>query len=221
VDWLTFITNTIARVPWEKALFPSPDPKKQVEKFAASVGSTTVTKETPQSQVTVLSTQKPAKSPVLAPGAPEKRASKLDEELYTLYWLQKALQGLEIHLPQHCMTNKKSCDCCDKHSADVSLYAGENIKFTSPEEVEFFTKARDWGDELNAKRPDEGKLSDAEYKKYADDAYTFRKHVQERRRRLLAEAGPRPEVSLEEAKRLAAEEAMTEVQRRWQSVETK
>lgn len=215
MDWLYRIAVYAARVPIERILLPPPDPAKALEKFATALGSATTAKEAPVAEKPTIITQKPATSPDQTAKEPEKRATKLDEELFTLYFLQKNLQGLEVHLPTHCQTNNRSCDCCDKHSADVSLYAGENLRFTDPGEKEFYTRVHDWGDLLNSKRPDEGKMTDAEYKRFADEAYEFRKRVQERRRQLRELAGPAPELTLEAAKKVATEAAISEVERQY------
>ncbi len=52
MDWLSFATNLISKIPFERALVPPRDDVKSLEKFAATMTAPTVEKEAPPEQKT-------------------------------------------------------------------------------------------------------------------------------------------------------------------------
>jgi len=57
MDWWTFITNMVTRVPVERFLFPPRDTAKELEKFAASVQAPVANKEAAQQEKIAISPQ--------------------------------------------------------------------------------------------------------------------------------------------------------------------
>jgi hypothetical protein len=160
--------------------------------------------------------QTPNNPPYHAKTSAPAATSREEISYFTLYNLQKALQGLEVHLPLRGV-GRERCDCLDKHSADVDLYGSEAINYG--DDPQFYQRLSGWGRKLNRLLPDRGlelgTMKKEDYDRFAKEAREFRKRVQEDKERieanLLAKMSP---AELEEWK-AQLEEATSELAEEW------
>lgn len=123
---------------------------------------------------------------------------------------------LEGHLKNNCIACGGDYECCWKHSDNMRRVADETLSMTTDP---FWQNLKALAQEIRGKsHPDDVKSGTyvAEYPRLAVRLSEFRVPLQKK-----AMERARPEITLEEAKKLAAEEAAKEVEKQWQSQEKK
>lgn len=209
MDWLTFITNIVARVPVERLLIPPPDTAKGLEKFQASLACA----KSPENPGGVA--QSASTSATTRPRPTSKSPMPTTEE--TIWELKrrlgKELYRIEMDLQEGGRIAGKPCDCLSrKHNLGLEATAEELMSYESNPvygNVVAWVKAHEVEFEPGeiAKRPQQY------YQGLAAGVRAFRKEI-------MGTEVPQP-MSLEEAKRLAAERAAQEVEAKWHSAEKK
>ncbi len=64
MDWLSFVSNLVSRIPFERVLIPRPDHVKSLEEFAASMTAPVAeNKAPPEQKTTSTTTQEPETAP--------------------------------------------------------------------------------------------------------------------------------------------------------------
>jgi len=224
MDWVAFITNIINRVPFERFMIPRPDHTKALEDFAKSLPRTESQKETPSGQKTRVTTQETRTATALV--AEERKAPQLPTNEETRQVLRrrlaKELYRAELDLAGGLRIAGKPCDCLDsKHSLGLEAAAEELLPSEPDNPVyrEILVWLEDNRPKLTIEAISSGQY-DKEYPQMAAQFRDFRKRIMGTTA-LSAMIEPKQQVSLEEAKKLAAEEAAKEVEKRWQSHEKK
>lgn len=224
MDWLVAIGNLIAHIPIERVLFPPRDNTKALEEFAAGMKPTGSPKETSAQQKTVVSIAvKPAVTVESPQGTSTAVLPTTEETTAQLKRrLAKELYKLELDLAGGMRTAGKPCDCLNsKHSLLFESVAEELIPLDPHNSI--YSEVLAWVNAALPKGTFEAISSgryDAEYPLMASEMRDFRKRIMGTTS-LTAMIEPKEQVTLEEAKKLAAQEAEKEVERKWQSQEKK
>lgn len=209
MDWLLFITNIINKIPVERVLFPPRDNAKALEEFAATMTAPVAEKTAPPEQkpTPTTITQDPKSGGV----SPEQLIDYQKREI------GKLLLRMESHYAQRLRIKGIPCDCgAQKHLLDLESLCEETIPMVDKPQV--YYRITDWVKEVGPKSTDEAAksgLCDEEYPSFSHQARDFRKEI-------IGTLDPntlfpqKPQVlGLDEAKKLAAEEAAKEVEKRW------
>ena len=224
MNWLVTIGNMIAHIPIERVLFPPRDSTKALEEFAAGMKPTGSPKDTSVQQKTVASI---AVKPAVTVESPQRTSTAvLPTPEETTQELKRRL-GKELYRAELDLSNKlriagKPCDCLGaKHTLGLEAVAEELIAQEPSNPI--YSEIIGWVSRNRSKVSIEAILSgkyDAEYPKMAAEFKGFRKRIMGTTA-LGAMMQPEKEITLEEAKKIAAEEAAKEVEKKWQSQEKK
>ena len=195
MNWVAFISNIIAHVPIERALFPPRDNTKALEEFITSMEQTRSPKEAPvleKPTSTKTSTiQETEKAPEIKPQSHTSGstavASKLTSEETLAYQkreIAKELWQLEKHMAQGCRIPDKTgkripCDCCEKGSFIAGLaYESIPIAERAGQPSNIFEKIAQWSDDLTpmvtVAAVESGQY---DYKKLSGEASALRKEL--------------------------------------------
>jgi len=224
MGWLAFITNIINRVPIERVLFPPRDNTKALEEFAAGLKSSATQKAVPSEQKTTSTIAAERENPVTVPSPTAPHELPTTEE--TTQELKRRL-GKELYRAELDLSNKlriagKPCDCLEsKHTLGLEAAAEELISQEPNNPV--YSEITEWIKHNQPKLTIEAISSgqyDAEYPKMAAEFKGFRKRIMGTTA-LHAMIQPKEQITLDQAKTLAAEEAAKEVEKRWQSAQKK
>lgn len=211
MDWVAFIANIMNRIPVERVLFPPRDNTKALEEFAASLKAPETAKEAPSGGKTTVTTLKPEEA--LHSTATEVITRQgLDPE--TMKWqleeTRAELWELEAHLKHYCKECGPEMSCCFKHSQNLVDICRETKSMTTDPIWDDIIKL---GEEVKVKaHPDNIRTG-----KYFTEFPQLIVRVSELRKPIetkLIELS-RPEITLEEAKALAAEEAAKRIEESW------
>ncbi len=171
-------------------------------------------KEAPVSEKTTSTITRPTPRPELP---------TREETTAELKWrLGKELYRAELDLSNKLRIAGKPCDCLEaKHTLGLEAAAEELIaqEPTNPVYSEILQWIKDNHPKVTIEAIVSGKY-DEEYPKMAAEFKGFRKRIMGTTV-LTAMVESKEQITLEEAKKLAAEEAEQEVERRWQSQEKK
>jgi len=210
MDWVAFFANIFNRVPVERFLFPPRDNTKALEDFVGSMKRTESSKEAPVSEKTASIITRETPRPELP--TPEETTGELKRRL------GKELYRAELDLSNKLRIAGKPCDCLDsKHSLGLEAAAEELIAQEPGNPV--YTEILQWIKNNHPKVTIEAILSgqyDQEYPKMAAEFKGFRKRIMGSTS-LTAMIEPKEQITLDEAKKLAADEAAKEVEKRWVS----
>lgn len=224
MDWMAFITNIINRVPIERVLFHPPDNTKALEEFARTLPHAETQKGGSPEQKTMVTPKTPDKvSESVSTGVLEPPGLSTEETVaYQNREIGKQLLAMESHYAQRMRIAGTPCDCgATKHLLYLEQLCVETIPMVdNPSTYEGIIS---WVRENEPKSTEEAAKSgrhDGEYPVLSGQAREFRKSVMGT---LLPTAmiEPKGQFTLEAAKKLAAEEAAKEVEKRWQSQEKK
>jgi hypothetical protein len=158
------------------------------------------------------------------PGAAVSKLTSDETLAYQKKEIAKELWQLEKHLAQGCRIPDNSgkripCDCCEKGTFIAGLaYESIPIAERAGQTSDVFDKIAHWSEDLapmvTITAVESGKH---DYKKLSGEASALRKELMG----TLALSAMAGEVTLDEAKKLAAEEAAKEIERKWHSQEKK
>ena len=222
MNWLPFIANIINRVPIEKVLFPPRDSAKSLENFVDTMRSHASPKKAPVSEniaSTITANQEEAGT-VPAPAARHDLPTSEETAQELKRRLGKELYKAELDLSNKLRIAGKPCDCLDsKHTLLLEAVAEELIAQEPDNPV--YSEIMNWLKRNQPKVTIEAISSgqyDDEYPRMAAEFKGFRKRIMGTTV-LTAMVAPKEQISLEEAKQLAAEEAAKEVEEQWQLVQ--
>jgi len=208
-----FFSNIISRVPIEKVLFPPRDSAKSLEKFATTMGSPTSPKRAPISgntDATITAKQEVAVS-VPAPAARRDLPTREETTQALKRRLGKELYRAELDLSNKLRIAGKPCDCLEqKHTLMLEAVAEELIA-QEPDNPAYF-EIIDWIKQNQSKVSIDAISTgqyDDEYPRMAAEFKGFRKRIMGTTV-LTAMVEPKEQVNLEEAKKIAAEQATKE-----------
>ncbi len=211
---MLFITNIINRIPIERVLFPPRDKIKALEGFAAGLKAPVAQNKAPISQNVA--------SPTTAP----KKQVELPTSAETAQELKRRL-GKELYRAELDLSNKlriagKPCDCLDSKHTLMLEAAAEELIASEPDNPVYFEIIA-WIKQNQPKVTIEaistGKY-DEEYPRMAAEFKGFRKRIMGTTV-LTAMVAPKEQITLEDAKKMAAEKAAQEVEEKWHSQEKK
>ncbi|MBA7558416.1 hypothetical protein ES708_00019 [subsurface metagenome] len=212
MDWLQLFGNLINRVPIERVLFPPRDNTKALEEFAATLTAPVAPKEAPPEQKTTPTITQEAQSGGVSP-----------EQLidYQKREIGKLLLRMESHYAQRLRIKGIPCDCgSSKHLLDIESLCEETIPMIDKPQV--YYRITDWVKEVGPKSTDEAAKSglyDVEYPTFSHQARDFRKEIigSIDPATLFPQrpGGAEPEMTLEEAKKEAAEKAAKHIEQFW------
>ena len=218
MDWLAFVTTLINRVPFERFMLPRPDHTKALEDFAKSLPCTERQKEAPSEPKTGITTQETKTATAVI--AEERKTAELPTTEETRQVLRrrlaKELYRAELDLAGGLRIAGKPCDCLDsKHSLGLEATAEELIPSEPGNLVyqEILVWLQDNRPKLTIEAISSGQ-HDNEYPQMAAQFRGFRKRIMGTTA-LTAMIEPKARVNLEEAKKMAAEEAARRVEETW------
>jgi hypothetical protein len=191
-----------ARVPFERILIPSRDGSKELEKFYQGLAVAQTGKKVAQGEGVA---QGGSKGIITREGIDAERLGWQEDIALGQIWL------LEGHLKNNCLGCGGDVECCWKHSDYVRRAADETLSMTTDP---FWQNLKTLALEIRSKaHPDDVRRGTyaAEYPGLAVRLSEFRIALQKK-----AMERARPQLTLEEAKKLAAEEAAKEVEKKWQ-----
>lgn len=138
--------------------------------------------------------------------------------------IAKEIWQLEKHLAQGCRIPDKTgkripCDCCEKGTFIAGLgYESIPIAERAGQKSDIFEKIARWSEDLAPMVTVAAVESEKyDYKKLSGEASALRKELMG----TLALSAMASEITLDEAKKLAAEEAQKEIEKKWHSQEKK
>lgn len=212
-NWVAFAGNIINKIPFDKILVPPRDNTEALKEFVNTFQSTETEKGEPSSVKTTVSTQKPER---VGQGGSTGVLVREGLDPETMKWqLEKArgeLWELEGHLKHYCKGCGADFSCCFKHSQNSIDIARETKSMTSDP---IWDKIIKLGEEVRMKaHPDHIRAGT-----YFDEFPQLVIRVSELRRPIETQLIQlsKPDLTLEKAKQLAAEEAAKEVEKRWYS----
>jgi hypothetical protein len=218
MDWLALITTVINRMPFERFLVPHPDHTKALEDFVKSLPRTESQKEAPSKPKTGITTQETKTATALV--TEERKTPQLPTTEETRQVLRrrlaKELYRAELDLAGGLRISGKPCDCLDsKHSLGLEATAEELISSEpdNPVYQEILVWLQDNRPKLTIEAISSGQ-HDNEYPQMAAQFRGFRKRIMGTTA-LTAMIEPKARVNLEEAKKMAAEEATRRVEETW------
>lgn len=224
MTWTAFFSNIISRVPIEKVLFPPRDSAKSLENFVGTMRSPTSPQKAPVSEniASTIIAEREEAAPVPAP-APQYDLPTSEETAQALKRrLGKELYRAELDLSNKLRIAGKPCDCLDtKHTLGLEAAAEELIAQEPDSTV--YPEIMDWIKRNQPKLGIEAIVSgqyDEEYPRMAAEFKGFRKRIMGTTA-LTAMVEPKEQITLEEAKKIAAEEVVKEVEEKWHSQEKK
>jgi len=217
MDWLQFFGNLINRVPIERVLFPPRDEVKSLEKFAATITAPQTANKAPPEQKTNAT-------------SPEPESSVKQEEVATAcvpcalghFSTTAGLLTEAVRFKEEGITSNEVVDRIAKILQELN--ALERVDLT-PEKIR---SAPDWERDLAEEALQQsrglrhrletikgiGELEAAD----ADTEGYYRSLNRKWWKLRFAKTGKtEPEMTLEDAKKMAAEEAEKEVEKRWKS----
>jgi len=206
-------------LPWDRYLAPK-DPYKKLEEFAQGLPSQAAAEETTRATA-ILARGGQVESPP-GPASTYDLPTRAETTTELKRRLAKELYRAELDLSNKLRIAGKPCDCLDaKHSLGLEAAAEELIAEEPDNPV--YDEIIGWIKGSIHKCTIEAIASgayDDEYPRMALEFKEFRKRVLGTTA-LRAMVAPEPQITLEEAQKLAAEEAANEVKKRWHSQERK
>ena len=181
MNWVDLITNIIARVPIERALFSPRDNTKALEEF---IDKQNKSSEGKSASTTIQETeQAPEIEPQSRTASATPRVSDKDTLLYQLNHLLEPLRQLELHLSEGCKIMGVPCDCCQKSGFDIRTFAMETISIAARmgKPTTTYPEIATWAshiEEIGSPEKVESGDYDETYRKQSDTASQFRKQVQ-------------------------------------------
>jgi len=224
MDWLAVIMNIVNRVPIERVLFRPPDHTKAMEDFARSLPHTESPKEAPPEQKTTVTTKTPEKVAQAVSTSVLERPGPTTEETVAHHnrQLAKQLNAMARHYTERMIIAGKPCDCgSSKHLLDIEQLSEETIPMVTDPTI--YYEMMKWVKEVEPKSTDEAAKSG----KYDDEYPILSGQARDLRKRLLGSLSllsmvePEEPLTLDQAKKIAAEEAQKEIEKRWHSPEKK
>jgi hypothetical protein len=217
MDWFAFAGSIFRRIPFEKLLVPPRDSTKETRDFIKTLRegeSATQVATAPEAAVT---TQKPkgvaySGSPgiVTREGVDPQRIAWQDSLIRGELWL------LEGHLKNNCKGCGGDVECCWKHCQNIMDAAQETQSMTSePLYQEAISIAEHVQPFVHPEDIKAGKFL-SRYPTLAIEVSQVRTQFDSR---VMSQA--HNSLTLDEAKKLAADEAAKEVEKRWPSQERK
>lgn len=207
MDWLITIANLFSRIPIERVLFPPRDGTKALEEFTAGMKPSEGQKEAPvgvKPRVTIKT------SIVTREGVDTERLDWQNGLIRGELWL------LEGHLKNNCLGCGGDVECCFKHCQNVLDASRETQSMTTDplyqEAVGVAARVQPYVHPEDIKT---GKYS-TQYPALAIEVSKVRTQFDKK-----VMEHTRQSVTLEEAQKIAAEEAAREVERKWRSQEKK
>ncbi len=183
MNWVNFITNIIARLPIERALFSPRDNTKPLEEFITNMKQT----KSPEGKSPSTTIQETEQAPEIEPQSRTASAtasvSDKDTLLYQLDHLVAVLSQLEIHLSEGCKIMGVACDCCGKHALQARTFATETISIAARmgKPTAIYTEISTWAptiETIDTPEKVESGDYDETYRKESGTASQFRKQVQ-------------------------------------------
>ncbi len=219
MDWMAVFTNIINRIPIEKVFFPRPDHTKALEEFARGLPQTKNQNKEPAGQKTEVTTKTLEKaSQRVSTALLEPPGLSTEETIaYQNREIGKQLLAMESHYAQGMKIAGTPCDCgATKHLLYLEELCQEAIPMAK--ESSIYQQIVSWVREAEPKSTEAAARSG----KHDQDYLVLSGQAREMRKKLLGTLSPaamiesKGQISLEEAKKLAAAEAEKEVERRWQ-----
>ena len=211
MDWVGFITNIMNRVPFERFLFPPPDHTKALRDFSESLPRTESQKETSSPAKTMETTQTPERGARSgSTGVLVRQGLDVETMSWQLQETRAELWELEAHLKHYCKECGPDFSCCFKHSQNLIDIARETKSMTTDPIWDEIIRL---GEEIRLKaHPDHIRAGTyfAEFPQLIVRVSELRKPIETK----LIELS-KPQLTLEEAKKLAAEEAAKRVEQSW------
>ncbi len=218
MDLLAVIMNIVNRVPIERLLFRPPDHTKAIEDFARSLPPTESPKEAPPEQKTTVTTKTPEKvAQAVSTSVLERPGLSTEETVaYQNREIGKQLLAMESHYAQRMRIAGTPCDCgATKHLLYMEQLCLETIPMVSAPST--YEEIISWIREAEPKSTEAAVRSG----KYDQDYPVLSGQAREFRKRVMGTLSPaamiesKAPITLEEAKKLAAEEAAREIEKRW------
>ncbi len=222
MGWFAVVSNLARRVPIEKVLFPPRDKTRSLEEFAATMTAPVAKNMPPPEQIAA-----PTITQVQEPVLPQEDIATACVPCALGHFSTSAgLLNETVRFKNEGMTSNEVLDRIAKTLQEQNTL--ERVDLT-PEKMR---NTPDWEremaeDALQQSRSLRHRLETIqtfeELEVAAADTARYYRRLNRAwfKRRLALTGEPKPEMSLEDAKKLAAEEAANEVEREWPSPENK
>ena len=215
MNWIPLITDLIRKVPIERVFFPPRDNTKALEEFAATLKAPEGQKEAPVSEKTTSTITPEVERTPAVHLAVSSGTGPTTEEIVAYHnkKLGKNLIALEGHYADRMRIFGKPCDCgSSKHLLFVEQFSEETIPMVDNPSI--YEEMIKWVREVEPKSTDAAAKSgkyDDEYPALARQARDFRKRILGTTA-LSAMIESTEQITLDQAKTLAAEQAAKEVE---------
>jgi len=217
MDWWAWFGSAIRSIPIERLLIPPRDRTKEAINFLASLQEAETQKEPPKEQKTAVT---PETSVGVAPGGSSGVITREGVDAERLAWQDGIIRGelwlLEGHLKNKCIGCGGDLECCFKHCQNIVAAARETQSMTTDplyqETVSVIESVQPFVLPADIK-------AEKYVTYYPPMAVKVSKVRTQFDKRVMAQV--REPVTLEEAKKIASEEAARKVEEKWQSLEKK
>ncbi|GAI83647.1 unnamed protein product, partial [marine sediment metagenome] len=218
MNWAALVANIASKIPIERVLFPPRDSAKSLENFAATMRSPTPPKTAPVSEniASTITTEQEEAVTVPAPAARYDLPTSEETAQTLKRRLGKELYRAELDLSNKLRIAGKPCDCLDSKHTLMLEAAAEELIAQEPDNT-VYPEIMDWINRNQTKVTIEAISSgqyDEEYPRMAAEFKGFRKRIMGTTV-LTAMVEPKEQITLEEAKKIAAEEVVKEVEEKW------
>lgn len=224
MNWFSLISNLASRVPIERVLFPPRDKAKALEEFATTIAVPVAPNKAPipEKIASTITAEREEAATVPAPAARYDLPTSEETAQALKRRLGKELYRAELDLSDKLRIAGKPCDCLSQKHTLMLEAAAEELIAQEPGNAVYY-EILEW---IKVNQPkvtidaiSSGQYDD-EYPRMAAEFKGFRKRIMGTTV-LTAMVEPKEQLTLEEAKQLAAEEAAQEVEEKWHSQEKK
>lgn len=212
MNWLAFITNIASHIPIERVLFPERDNTKSLEKFAATLSAPVVEKEPPPEQKMTPTTTQGLKAVATAciPCA-------LGHFSASAGTLNEAVRFKEGGITSNEIADRVAIVLKEQNTLERIDLTPEKIKNLPDWERDLAEEALQQSRSLRHRLETIKSIEELEAIAADTEGY-YRGLNREWWKRRFAKIGEtKPEMTLEDAKKMAANEAVKEVEARWPS----
>jgi len=219
MDWLAFIINTVNRIPVERVLFPPRDTTKALEKFAATMAAPVVKKEAPPEQKTAptttpTTTQEPETAPKQEAVATACVPCALGHFSTTAGLLNEAVRFKAEGITSNEVLDRIAKVLEEQNTLERVDLTPEKLRSTPAWERGIAEEALQQSRSLRHRLETLKGIEELE-QVAADTAGYYRNLNREWWKLRFATGKTEPEMTLEDAKKMAASAAEKEVERRW------
>lgn len=221
MNWWPFISTIINRVPIERVLFPPRDNTKALEEFAATMAAPVVENKAPLEQKTIPTTiiQEPETAPKQETVATACVPCALGHFSTSAGLLNEAVRFKGENITSDEILDRIAKVLEEQNTLERVDLTSEKIRSSPDWERDIAEEALQQSRSLRHRLETLTTINELKEAAADTEGYYRSLHREWWKRRLAKTSETKPEMSLEDAKKMAAEEAAKEVESRWHSQE--